>query len=302
MTKYKVYADAAADIPKELRERYRISVLPILVAMGETTYQSGIDLENDAFYELLETFDGIPVTSQVTPHMFEELFEREWSEKTEALLVFLINAKGSATYNNAVSLRERFYAEHPEAKDQINIYLFDGASYSGGYGYAAILAAQKLEMGMKVSEVVTLAEEQLKKQRIYFGLYSLRYAGKSGRIPSAAVFVGEALGIKPIMQVWDHAITTVGKARGDKKLIKEIVKMTLEDMEPNTPYCLGYGSDSTVLEELQAEMLKKVGYPPQYIFQIGPAIAINAGPKAVGVFFECSAKTRGKEEKKKHLS
>ena len=298
MLKYKVYADAASDIPTDVKERYRIHTLTIPVAIGKETYRSGIDLDNDAFYQMLENYDGIPVTSQVTPYEFEELFNNELAEGTQELLVFLINSKGSATYSNAVSTLEGFYEEHPEARERMRVHLFDGASYSFGYGFAAVLAAQKLEMGMAVDEVVALAQEQLQKQRLYFGLYSLKYAGKSGRIPGAAVFVGEALGIKPIMQVWDHAITTISKARGEKKLIKEIVKLTEADMEPSTPYCLGYGSDRTALEELREEMIKKVGYPPMYDFQIGPAIAINAGPRAVGVVFEVSKKRVEKEKSK----
>ena len=299
MVKFRVYTDAAADISSEQRQRYGIRVLPIPVTMGEKTFQSGVDLENDAFYSMMEAYDGIPVTSQITPYAFEEMYAQELADGTQALLVFLINSKGSATYANAVSTRDRFYAENPDAKEKMRIYLLDGASYTGGYGYAAILAAQQLEMGAPVDEVVAKAEEQLKKQRIYFGLYSLRYAGKSGRIPSAAVFVGEALGIKPIMQVWDHAITTVGKARGEKKLIKEIVKMTCEDMEPNTPYSVVYGKDPADRDELAAEMEKKVGYPPVYQFQIGPAVAINAGPRVVGTIFEISKKKLAKEGKGK---
>lgn len=299
MLKYKVYADAAADIPLELQRRYGIGMLPIPVAVGNQTFQSGIDLQNQDFYPILESCEGLPTTSQVTPYVFEELFETEWKEGTQELLIFLINAKGSATYHNAISSRERFYTHNAQAKEQIHIHLFDGGSYSFGYGYTAVLAAQKLEMGMDVAEVVEIAQQQLKKQRIYFGLYTLRYAGKSGRIPSAAVFVGEALGIKPIMQVWDHAIATVGKARGDKKLLKEIVRMTLDDMEANTPYCIGYGSDENVRDELVEEMTRKVGYPPVYVFQIGPAIAINAGPKVVGTLFELNKRKREKEEKNK---
>lgn len=299
MVKFRVYADAAADIPNEQRQRYGIRVLPIAVTMGEKSFQSGLDLENDAFYSMMEAYDGIPVTSQITPYAFQELYEQELADGTQELLVFLINSKGSATYANAVGTRDRFYAEHPEAKEKLRIYLLDGASYTGGYGFAAIRAAQQLEMGVPVGEVVARAEEQLGKQRIYFGLYSLRYAGKSGRIPGAAVFVGEALGIKPIMQVWDHTITTVGKARGDKKLIKEIVKMTCDDMEPNTPYSLVYGQDTATRDELAMEMERKVGYPPVYQFQIGPAIAINAGPRVVGTIFETSKKKLVKEGKSK---
>lgn len=294
---YKIYADAAADIPPELRERYHIHVLPIAVTLGEKTFQSGLEITNDEFYAMMEKYDGIPVTSQITPYAFEELFQSELAAGTRDLIVLLINAKGSATYSNAVTTRERFYAENEGSAENLRIHLFDGASYSGGYGYAAILAAQKLEMGASIEDVLELIQRQLKKQRVYFGLYSLKYAGKSGRIPSAAVFVGEALGIKPIMQVWDHAITTVGKARGEKKLIKELVKMVDDDMEPNTPYSLVYGSDTAVRDELAEELSKKVGYPPLYQFQIGAAIAINAGPRVVGAIFETAKKKLSKEEK-----
>lgn len=255
--KYKIYADAAADIPVERRDRYGIEVLPIPVTMGERTIQSGVEVTNDEFYAMMDAYDGIPVTSQITPYVFEELFQKELAAGTQDLILLLINSKGSATYFNAVSTRERFYQENEGAQEKLHIHLFDGGSYSGGYGYAAILAAQKLEMGAPIEDVLSLIDRQLKKQRVYFGLYSLKYAGKSGRIPSAAVFVGEALGIKPIMQVWDHAITTVGKARGEKKLIKELVKMVDDDMEPNTPYSLVYGSDTTVRDELAEELTKR---------------------------------------------
>ena len=296
--KYKIYADAAADIPVELRDRYGIEVLPIPVTMGERTIQSGVEVTNDEFYAMMDAYDGIPVTSQITPYVFEELFQKELAAGTQDLILLLINSKGSATYFNAVSTRERFYQENERTGKAAHPSL-RWRQLFGRRPAMRPLAAQKLEMGAPIEDVLSLIDRQLKKQRVYFGLYSLKYAGKSGRIPSAAVFVGEALGIKPIMQVWDHAITTVGKARGEKKLIKELVKMVDDDMEPNTPYSLVYGSDTTVRDELAEELTKKVGYPPVYQFQIGAAIAINAGPRVVGAIFETARKKIAKEEKSK---
>lgn len=290
MRKYHIYADAAADIPKELQKRYSIDILPIPVAIGDRSFMSGTELSNEEFYPMLEAAESLPVTSQITPYMFDELYQKELEAGTQDLLIFLINAKGSATYNNAVSARTAFYGENDGAEEQMAIHLFDGASYSGGYGYPAVMTAQKMEMGMKIDEAVPYAEKLISRQCIYFGLYTLKYAGKSGRIPGAAVFVGEALGIKPIMKVWDHAISTEGKARGEKKLIREIVKLSVSDMEPRTPYQILYGSDPEARDELAAEMEKKLGYPPQYTFQIGPAISINAGPRTVGVGFTMKKK------------
>ncbi|MBE5814092.1 MAG: DegV family protein [Clostridiales bacterium] len=283
MLKYCVYADATADIPKDVQKRFKIGMLPIPVTIGDRSFMSGEELENEEFYTMLEESDTLPVTSQITPYVFEELFQKEYDAGTEELFLFLINAKGSATYNNAIAMKETFFEEHPGAKMQIR--LFDGASYSAGYGYPAIITSQMLEMGMSADEAEAYARQLIASQCIYFGLYTLKYAGKSGRIPGAAVFVGEALGIKPIMKIRDHAITTESKARGEKKLVKEIVKMVASDMKPKTPYQVIYGSDENALAEMLAEMEKKVGYPPQYVFRIGPAIAINAGPKVIGVTF-----------------
>lgn len=286
MLKYKVCADASADIPAEVAKRYSIHTLGIPVTVGEESYISGVNLDNNTFYQLMEDCDTIPITSQITPYEFNELYKAEWADGTEHLLIFLLNSKGSATYANAVSSRDKFFEHHPDAKDAISIHILDGGSYTMGFGYAAVLAAQKLEMGMDVAEVLELAKGQLKRQAILFGMYTLKYAGKSGRIPSAAVFVGETLGIKPIMRVFDHQIITAGKARGEKKLVREVVKMTLADMQPGTPYCVGYGSDTAARDEMIEEATRKIGYPPVYLFQVGPAISANTGARVVGIVYE----------------
>lgn len=39
------------------------------------------------------------------------------------------------------------------------------------------------------------------------------------------------------------------------------------------------------MEKLQNAMIQKLGYEPASIYQIGAAVAANAGPKVVGVSF-----------------
>ena len=53
MTKYKIIVDAAADIPEEARKRYGMEVLPIPVALGERTVQSGTEVTATEFYKLM---------------------------------------------------------------------------------------------------------------------------------------------------------------------------------------------------------------------------------------------------------
>ena len=94
------------------------------------------------------------------------------------------------------------------------------------------------------------------------------------------------LGFKPLMKIFDHKISTAKKIRGEKLLIPSVIEAALSEMEDNSPYVILYGSDYEVGQKAAELMTAKVGYPPVRMMQIGAAIAINAGPKVVGIAFD----------------
>ena len=147
-------------------------------------------------------------------------------------------------------------------------------------------AAKMVQRGDSAEHIIDFINNWVENCTIFFATYSLKYAKKSGRIPAAAAFVGDALGLKPIMRIFDHTITTDDKVRGEKLIIPTIVKKTAAEIEPQTPYCIVYGNDSTVCDDMAKAMYQKMGYPPAGFYQIGAAIAVNAGPKVVGVIFK----------------
>ena len=142
------------------------------------------------------------------------------------------------------------------------------------------------QRGASADEIIDYITHWVENCTIFFAPYSLKYAKKSGRIPAAAAFVGDALGLKPIMRIYDHVITTDEKVRGDRMIIPTIVKKTAAEIEPQTPYCVAYGNDTAVCDELAKALYQKLGYPPAGFYQIGAAIAVNAGPKVVGTIFK----------------
>lgn len=286
MEKIKIITDSASDISAEQERKLEIEMLPFKIAMGNETYVSRVDIDNEEFYRLMEEFEGIPATSQITPFEFEELYNKYYNAGYTDIVLILINSSGSATYGNAVMARNQFYDEHPELKDTFRIHTFDGKSYNAGYGWIVLGAAEMVQEGKAMEEIISYIEEQLSKKKIYFGMYSLKYAAKSGRIPSAAAFVGEAIGLKPVMMIWDHEIVTANKVRGEKKLMTAIVNMVAEDIEVNAPYGVIYGNDKAVADELAEKLTEKLGYEPEQYFQIGAEVATNAGPKVVGAVFD----------------
>lgn len=260
-------------------------MIPFPIILRNKSYTSRVDFNNEQFFELMSQYDEIPKTSQITPYQFQEIYLREAQEGVIDLILVLINSQGSSTYNNSIQAIDLFYEEYPSYKETFHVYSFDGMGYNAIYGALVVYAAQMLEKGSSLDEILQYLTDILPRRQIYFGIYDLTYVAKSGCIPTAAAFVGTKLQLKPIMKIFNRSITTAAKCRGESKLIDRIVKMTINDIEPNTPYEVVYGNDLHSMEELQNAMIQQLGYEPASIYQIGAAVAANAGPKVVGVSF-----------------
>lgn len=285
MSKIKIMTDSASDISFADEQRYSISVIPFPIMLGDKSYTSRVDFDNEQFFDLMAQYDEIPKTAQITPFQFQEIYLREAKAGVTDLILVLINSKGSSTYDNSVQAIDLFYDEYPEYRDVLHIHSFDGMGYNALYGAPVVNAAKMLETGASLEEILQYLTDILPRRQIYFGIYDLKYAAKSGRIPTAAAFVGTALNLKPVMKIFDSGITTAAKCRGERKLVEKVAEMSLADMEPGTPYELVYGNDKACLDDLRRLMVEKLGYEPEASYQIGAAVAANAGPRVVGVSF-----------------
>jgi DegV family protein with EDD domain len=252
MNKRIIITDSASDISEAKEKELNIRILPFQVAIDGTTYTSRIDFSNEEFYPMLEQAKKLPTTSQITPFEFGELYQELFSDGYEDVIMVLINSKGSATFNNSKSAINSFFEEHSEAKGKINFYTIDARSYSVGYGYPVTVAAQKLIDGVSTKKIVEYLEDYMNRSIIYAGLYTLKYAAKSGRIPSAAAFIGDALGLKPLIRICDHEITTKDKVRGEKKIVPAVIEKISEVVQSNSAAAQ---ESSATSQELSAQAM-----------------------------------------------
>lgn len=292
MGKIKIMTDSASDISSADEQKYSIEVIPFPITLGDKTYISRVDFDNEQFFNLMAQYDEIPKTAQITPFQFQEIYLRQAQEGVTDLIMVLINSKGSSTYNNSVLAIDMFYDEYPQYRDVLHIHSFDGMGYNALYGAPVVHAAQMCADGASLESILGYLTDILPRREIYFGIYDLKYAAKSGRIPTAAAFVGTALNLKPVMRIFDQSITTAAKCRGERKLVEKVAQMSIEDMEPGAPYEIVYGNDAGCLEELRRLMVLKLGYEPSAVYQIGAAVAANSGPRVVGVSFTIKSKIK----------
>lgn len=285
MSRIRIATDSTADIPKSFCEELGIAVLPLKIIAGEHEYRDGVDITPPEFYRIIDESQKLPVSSQVASVLYSDLFEETWKAGYTDLIHVTLNSKGSGTYQTAVLSRSLFYDTHPEAKEQLAIHIIDSKTYSMGYGIPVIEGVQLARDGASVQDVIEHIEEWLAHSRPVFITLDLRCVKKSGRISPAAAFVGDAVGLKPIITFEDGDAKIIGKARGERKAISALLERCKTERRPDTNYAIVYGYNTEALNLVREACAQMMDRPPIAEYQVGCVISINTGPNMVGILY-----------------
>ncbi len=283
--KIKISTDSTADIPKSICDELNISVIPLTILHDGKEYRDGIDIPIDEFYKILSESPQLPASSQVSVALYNELFESVFAQGYTDLIHTTINSKGSGTYQAAVLSKEMFFERHPEAEGKFNIHLIDSKTYSMTYGIPVIEAAKMVADGESCENVIEHIKEWVANARPMFVPLDLKCVKKSGRISPAAAFVGDALGLKPLITFEDGDAKILTKMRGEKNAIATLVETCLKERKPGSNYAVVYGANVDAYKKLKEAMADSFDIPPIVDYNVGCIISINTGPNMIGIIY-----------------
>ena len=283
--KIKISTDSTADISLELRQELNIAMLPIMLISDTGEYMDGIDITPEEFYPVLATTEKLPSSSAVTPYQYTKLYEETYKAGYTDQIHVTINSKGSGTHQNAVLARDMFYQDHPEAKEEFRIHIIDSMTYSMGYGLAVIEAAKMAKSGKSVSSILAMIEDFLAHSRILVIPLDLKCVKKSGRVSAAAAFVGDAIGLKPIITFENGESKILEKVRGEKAALKRLIEMFHEEYVPGKPYTMAKAANVETASALCTALQTELDTTEVFDFYLGCIISLNIGQNAVGIVY-----------------
>ena len=265
MEKILLLTDSASDLTPEDEARTGIRVLNLPVSVEGKEYTDRVDLTPDEMYQILNTCKELPTTAHLNMVDFAEAFQKAAEEGYTDIIYMGLNSHGSATYQSALLGKKLFYEHLPQYAD-VKIHLLDSLSYSYGYGYPLVLAAARRDQGATAAELVDFIQDFLRHRELYFAMYTLQFAKRSGRIGAAASFVGEMLGLKPVMTFEGGDNITAAKVRGEKNVVPRLFEYYKENHDPGCPnYVLLQGEDPQPAQELQALIEAYNGQKPDML-------------------------------------
>lgn len=280
------FTDTDTDLTPEEAKKYNCKLIsmPYIVDGKEVfPYESFDEFDSKGFYQMLRR-GTIPTTCGISPSKYMEYFEEEFKKGNDILYVSFSKAM-SGTFNAMNIALEELKEEYPDRK----FYQID----TKGITICSLIIVREigdmLLRGASVEEVMKWADENVDRYATYFFADNLKFFRKSGRVTNLKGFMGDLMGVRPILNMnADGMMTNIDKVRGKNAAIDKLVEYVLKlgrDVK-NHRIIIGH-SDNMELATLLAERLKiALGNDLNIEFAVvNPTAGSHCGPDGVGVAF-----------------
>ena len=284
MSEYVITTDNNSDLPEEYLKDHGVGCMYLSYSMDGKNYTHGNFLPEHEFYEAMRN-GSMPTTAQVNPENAKALLEPYLKEGKDILHIAFSSAL-SGTYNSTRIAADELQEEYPDRK----IIVVDSLSASLGQGLLVWLAQQKKELGQTLEDVADWVEKNKLKMVHLFTVDDLKHLYRGGRVSRTTAIVGSMLNIKPVLHVDNEGkLTAIGKVRGRKKALQELVKLMDEKIGSFGADCdtifISHGDCEQDAQYVAAKVKEKYNIKNIIINQVGATIGAHSGPGTMALFF-----------------
>lgn len=270
----RIATDSNSQLPAVLADRYDIAVVPITVTVDGVEYREGVDLDADAFYALWG--DGQPEvsTSQPSPGVFIETYERLAAQGATEILSIHVASSLSGTLNSA-----RIAAEAVD----VPVRLVDTGTMSFGISCCVWEAAEALASGSTLEQAAITAEKLAPAIGSVTVLQALEFTRGQGRMVED--LPADADGI-PVLAIVDGQTEVLGEGRSVDQLSRLMVDRMTASGEPiRVALCIADASAAPFYEAMEALLVERPNVVDLVRYRVGPSIGAFTGPGAAGGFW-----------------
>lgn len=268
--------DSSADLPKELLDKYDISVVPLTISIDGKEYLEGVNLTPQMFCEKMFSSKELPKTSQPSPEAFAETF-RQAAEKGPVLCL-TISSGISGTYQSACIGRDI---------SGVDVTVFDTLAGSLSHGLQLIEARKLAKEGLSIDEIVEFLQEYRKHANILILLETLENIVKGGRLSKFQGSLAKILDIKVLLEGVMGNIELVEKIRGKKRFLNRIIDLIGERKSEykDTVFAITHVDNLKDAEYLKDEIIKRYKPKDVIINYMGATMGTYAGKGGMIVSF-----------------
>ena len=273
-----ITSDSTTDLSPELRQRYNVVVMPLVVSLNDVNHLDGIDITPEDIYRNYAANKTLPKTA--APNLADcASFFRQFTDQGYSVVHFTISSEMSSTYQNSVIAAEDFE----------NVYVVDSRNLSTGGGLLVIHAAELAARGMKAAAIAEECRRLAPCVDASFVIDSLEFLHKGGRCSTVAMLGANLMNFKPCIVVKNGAMSVGKKYRGkyDQVLLKYIEDRVgdASDIIKDHVFITHAGCDDAVVDACIAKLKTLGEFPNIHVTRAGCTVSSHCGRNTLGVLF-----------------
>lgn len=275
-----IVTDSTCDLSKELLDFYQINMVPININFGDNHYLDKITMQPNQFYNLLESSDDFPKTSQINEQSFTNIYSHLASHY-DAIISIHLTSQFSGTFLSSQKAASRISKEFNKP-----IFSFDSKNLSGALGLLVLKTAQSIEAGSSFENIINSLETWRKNAKIFVSVKDLKHMIKGGRVSKPKGFIANALGLNPVISIDDEGKSllfgnTFSQNSSLNKVFKHVEKLSKSKSIWN--YIILHAHNSDGAKEAENRMFNISSKKAISIVDISPVIGMHAGKGSIAI-------------------
>lgn len=269
-----VATDSSSCVAADAALTRGLLVAPLGVALGDAPYVPESECGPEDI--LAAHAAGLRVrTSQPSPGDLARVLAAARERGVTDVVVVALSGELSGTANA--------WAAVPVV-DGPTVTVVDSRTVSGALGFAAVAAADAALAGADAAEVAAVAARVARTSFCGFTVDSLTYLQRGGRVGAVKALVGDALGMRPLLEVRDGRIEAVGTVRSSIKARAALVERALgaaAAMQNPTFAVMTLPGDEQAAQAAASALEAQGG--PVVFCHLAAALAAHTGPGALAI-------------------
>jgi DegV family protein with EDD domain len=272
--------DSTASLPAEIAAARDITVVPLQVVIGGTSYDEGVDggATPEMLAEALRAWTPVS-TSRPNPEEMLEVYERLAADGASQIVSIHLSGDLSGTYESAqVAAR----------KASVQVLTVDSRQVGMAIGFAVMGAADVRDEGGDAGAIAAAARRRASTTTSLFYVDTLEYLRRGGRMGAAAALVGSALAVKPILRIEDGRVVPFERVRTAAKALSRLEELAVDaagsaPVDVAVAHLASPDRGATLAQRLGERLASGLEDRPVHVGEIGAVLGAHVGPGMVAV-------------------
>ena len=268
--------DSNSDLPQDFIQRYNIEVIPNTLVLEGRGYLDGIEISRSEFYQRLPDLKQTPTTAAPSQTEFSARYRKLFTAGCEHIIGIFTAEKLTAIPDIA-----RLAGNETPGK----VTVIESGSLSMGCGYQVLAAAEAVENGLPLPEVLNRIQSVRKRIKLYAALDTLEYMRRSGRVSQAVSALGGLLKIKPLIELREGVVRPIGAPRTTSQSTEKLLSLLTDLLPIERLTILHTNAEARAAELLEhLEGLPGLNLPEKpLIVNVTSVIGTHVGPNGLGI-------------------